>query len=249
MGPRVLCSAPARYTEPTMKPALKRLAFENLRQDLRLAARGIRKNPGIAATVVLTLALGIGANTAVFSLVHTLMLRPLPVRAPGELVELLSDYPNDPRLNVFGWEYYEHFRDNNHVFSELTGVAYSNFEVSFDGGEAQVLEGAYVVGDFFQALGIEAALGRMIEPPDDELGSPGAAVAVLSWSFWRSRFDLDAGVIGNQIVVSGAPATVIGVAKRGFSGLQVGAPKDLWIPAAMEVVIRPRACEPTATSS
>ena len=218
---------------------MRRLPFEQLRQDLLHGARGLRKNPGLTLTAVLTLALGIGANTAIFSLLYTLVLRPLPVRDPGQLVELLSDYPNDPRLNVFGWKYYEHFRERNTVFSELTGLAPSRFEVKLGDGQAETLEGGYVVGDFFSALGVEPAAGRLIEPQDDEPGSPSTAVAVLSWSYWNRRFDLAPGILGTEIAVGGVPMTVIGVTAPGFFGLQVGAKRELWIPAAMEPAIDP----------
>ncbi len=166
------------------------------------------------------------------------MLRPLPVRDPGELVELLSDYPNDPRLNIFNWKYYEHFRDRNQVFSGITGVSPSRFEVRLGDGDSETVEGGYVVGNFFSVLGVDTAVGRLIEPQDDQIGSADSAVVVLSWSYWKKRFDLDPGVLGQQIAVAGAPATVIGVTQRDFFGLQVGAKRELWIPAAMEPMIQ-----------
>ncbi|MBI1355774.1 MAG: FtsX-like permease family protein [Acidobacteria bacterium] len=221
-----------------MKTALRWCQAERLQQDLKYAARGIQRDPGYAATVLLTLALGIGANTAVFSLLNTLILRPLPVRAPHELVEPLSAYPGDPRLNIFAWKYYEQFRDQNKVFSGITGVSPSRFEIRLSDGDSETLDGGYVVGDFFSMLGVKAAAGRVIESQDDQLGSTGAAVAVLSWSYWKSRFDLDPDVVGRQITVASAPATVIGVAQRGFFGLQVGEKQDIWIPAAMEPMIQ-----------
>lgn len=166
------------------------------------------------------------------------MLRTLPVRAPDELVELLSDYPNDPRLNIFNWKYYEHFRDQNQVFSGITGVSPSRFDVKVGAGGDESVEGGYVVGDFFSVLGVDAATGRLIEPQDDRLGSAESAVVVLSWSYWKKKFDLDPGVLGQQITVAGVPATVIGVTQRDFFGLQVGAKRELWIPVAMEPMIQ-----------
>ncbi len=216
-----------------MGRALSWLRAEHLRQDLKYAARDIRRNPGVAVTAVLTLALGIGANTAIFSLLNTLMLRPLPVRSPDELVELLSDYPNDPRLNVFGWKYYEHFRDRNDVFSAITGLSPSRFEIGHGDADVETIEGGYVVGDFFSVLGVDAAIGRLIEPQDDQLGAASSAVVVLGWSYWERRFDLDPNVLGQQITVAGSPATVIGVTQRDFFGLQVGAKRELWAPAAL----------------
>lgn len=208
--------------------------LDGIVQDIRFTARGLRRSPGFTLTVIATLALGIGVNTAIFSLLNTLMLRPLPVREPSQLVELLSVFPGDPRLNSFEWKYYERFRDQNQVFSGLTGISPASFRVSFDGRDAEALEGGYVAGNFFSMLGIEAEIGRLISPVNDRLGSAEIAVAVVSWSYWNSRFHLDPGILGARIVVNRTPVTVIGVTRREFSGLQVGAPRDLWIPAAME---------------
>jgi predicted permease len=186
---------------------------------------------------VLSLALGIGANTAIFSLINALMLRPLPVREPLQLVELLALYPGDPRLNLFTWKHYQQFRDQSQAFSDLLAVSPSRFHVTADGGDAENVYGDYVVGTFFSALGIEPALGRMIGPPDDRLGvSP--AVAVVSWSYWQNRFNGDRAILGKQIVMDGVPATIVGVAAREFSGLQVGIRTDLWLPVAIEPLIQ-----------
>jgi putative ABC transport system permease protein len=220
-------------------------ALERLGQDLKYALRQMRRSPGFTAVAVLTLALGIGANTAIFSLINTLMLRTLPVREPGRLVELLSVYPGEPRHRGFAWKYYEHYRERNHVFSDLIAVAPSRFQVSVEGLDAETAEGSYVVGNFFPALGLEPCVGRFIGPQDDQLGSADAAVAVLSWSYWNSRFNLNPKVLGEQIVVNGVPATVIGVTRREFFGLQVGVSTDLWIPVAMEPLIQ----QPSARTS
>jgi predicted permease len=207
--------------------------LDGIVQDLRHAFRSMGRTPGFTLTIIAVLSLGIGANTAIFSLLNTLMLRPLPVRDPGELVEFLSVYPGDPRLNSFNWKYFERFRDQNHVFSGMTGVSPNNFQVSLDGGETEELLGGYVPGNFFSMVGVKPGLGRLIEPQDDRLGSPNAAVAVVSWSFWNSRFHLDPSILGKQIVVNREPVTIIGVTPREFIGLQVGTPRFLWIPAAM----------------
>src|ERR1700686_5453349 len=113
-------------------------------QDVRYALGMMRRSPGFTAVAVLSLALGIGANTAIFSLINTLMLRLLPVRQPQQLVELLNIYPGDPRLNSFSWPSYQHFRDNNHVFSALIGAARSRFAVCAEGLEPETVEGEYV---------------------------------------------------------------------------------------------------------
>ena len=141
------------------------LWLESFWQDVRFGARMLRKSPGFTAVAVLTLALGIGANTAIFSLVNTLMLRELPVRAPEQLVELLVRYPGEEsRWNAFSWQSYEHFRDNNHVFSALIAIAQSpfsgggSFYVRGEGLEPEKVNGQYVTGDFFSVLGVKAAL-------------------------------------------------------------------------------------------
>src|SRR5438128_7258392 len=102
--------------------------LDDLRSDVRYAARALRNNPGFTSVALLTLALGIGATTAIFSLINTLMLRTLPVRNPEQLVELLFKYPGDPRLNSYGVKDYEYFRDGNHVFSDLIGLANARFQ-------------------------------------------------------------------------------------------------------------------------
>jgi predicted permease len=205
--------------------------------DLRYACRVLARQPGFAATVLLSLAIGIGANTAIFSLINTVMLRLLPVRSPEELVELASRYPGEPRVNGFAWKYYEHFRDQNHVFSDLVGVSPWRFPVSDERG-AEDLDGEYVVGLFFPALGVEPALGRLIGPQDDQEGGADPAVAVLSWSLWQRRFGLDPGILGKRIRVKGVPATVVGVTPQGFFGLQVGFRPDVWVPVALEAMIQ-----------
>jgi putative ABC transport system permease protein len=213
-------------------------ALERLAQDLKYALRQMRRSPGFTAVAVLTLALGIGANTAVFSLINALMLRTLPVREPAQLVELLNQYPGDPFLNVFSWQSYEHFRDHNQVFSGITGLRSSRFEVRGEGIETETLHGEAVVGNFFPLLGMKPAIGRLLGPSDDRMGAADSAVAVVSWSYWNSRFNLDPAIVGRRIVVEDIPVTVVGVAPRNFSGLRVGVRPDIWMPLAMVPMMR-----------
>ena len=203
-----------------------RIAFERLRQDARYALRMMRRSPGFTAVTVLSLALGIGANTAIFSLINTLMLRTLPVEKPEQLVEFLQKYPGEPRGNgYFTWPSYEHYRDHNHVFSALTAAsAPSRLSVRTEGSEPETMTGEYVVGDFFSTLGVKPAIGRMIGPEDT------GSAAVVSWSYWKSKFNLDPAILGRQIIVQDAPVTVVGVAQRAFFGLQVGSKTDIWLP-------------------
>jgi putative ABC transport system permease protein len=207
-------------------------------QDLRFAVRMLAKERWFTTVAVVSLALGIGANTAIFSLINTLMLRMLPVREPQQLVQFMSVYPGDPRMNGFPYVHYERMRDANTVFSDVIGAAPARLRVSRDGPEPQPLPvyAEYVTGNFFPALGVEPALGRMLRPQDDRIGSE-AAVAVLSWSYWNSRFAADRSIVGRQIIVNDLPVTVVGIAARSFTGIEISTRPDLWLPTAMESMI------------
>jgi len=206
--------------------------FETTSQDIRFGLRMLRKNPGFTAVAVVTLALGIGANTAVFSIINGLMLRTLPVRDPGRLVELLHQYPGEPAFNGFSWDAYRTIRDGNHVFSDLIVGSLNSFTVRGDKLQPQTVFGGNVGGNFFEALGLQAAVGRLIGPEDVYMGYH-APVAVVSWSFWKARFDLDPEIIGRKIVVDDAPVTIVGVTQRGFYGLSEEAKQDIWLPVSL----------------
>ncbi len=208
--------------------------LDTLIQDLRFGLRMLRKSPGFTAVAILTLALGIGANTAIFTMTNGLMLHTLPVRDPGQLVEILHHYPGEPEpgFNGFSWDAYQTIRDGNHVFSDLIVGTMNFFTVRGDKLQPQTVFGGGVGGTFFQALGVRAAAGRLIGPEDVHMGYH-APVAVVSWSFWKSRFDLDPGVIDKKIVVGDAPVTIVGVAQRGFYGLSHEAQQDIWWPISL----------------
>jgi predicted permease len=194
-------------------------------RDIRYALRSMKRSPGLTAVVVISLALGIGANTAIFSVMYAVMLRSLDVPHPEELVELLQKYPGEPRGNGY-WtpRSYEYYRDHNHVFSGLTGMAIDNMtRFRTDGSEEEHVIAEYVVENYFQTLGVKPALGRL-------LGS-GEGAAVISWSLWDSRFHQDPGVLGKRIFVDDAIVTIAGVAPRKFTGLRVNAQTSLWLPA------------------
>ncbi|MDQ1470145.1 MAG: putative transport system permease protein [Bryobacterales bacterium] len=194
-------------------------------QDLRFAIRTQRRSPVFAAVAVVSLALGIGANTAIFSLINALMLRTLPVREPGQLVELLHKLRGepDPRGNGFSLQAWQYMRDHNHVFSNLLAASDARLHVRTEGRGPEVLEGEYVDGMFFRSLGVRAAAGRLIGPDDRTVG-------VVSWA----RFHSDPSVLGRQIVVEDVPVTVIGAIPRDFHGWLPGATHDLWLPLAMK---------------
>ncbi|HEY6307678.1 MAG TPA: ABC transporter permease [Candidatus Angelobacter sp.] len=208
-------------------------ALETFWQDVRYSLRRLRRSPGFTTVALLSLALGTGANTAIFSLVNTLMLRMLPVEDPGQLVQLLHRYPGEPHFNGFSWPAYRLMLDQNHVFSGLTAAAYQSLHVRQAGLEPQTTDGGYVDGNFFPVLGLKPALGRLIGPEDNRTGDATAAVAVVSWSYWKRWFNLDPAILGRQIIVEDVPVTVVGVTPRSFSGLQVESSQELWLPLAI----------------
>ncbi len=199
--------------------------LESLWQDVHYALRGLRRSPGFTAVAILTLALGIGANTAIFSLVDTMLLRLLPVADPEQLVGLSQKYPGEPWGNGYwSWRSYEHFRDHNHVFSALTGAQTDN-HARIEAAASQPGFGfaEYVLGDYFAVLGVEPARGRWIVPGD-------RAAVVVSWSCWQNRYHGDPAILGRRIVVNDVPATIIGVAPREFMGLRIGIATEVWLP-------------------
>jgi predicted permease len=204
-------------------------SLATLWQDVRYALRGMRRSPGFTAVAVLSLALGIGANTAIFSLINALMLRMLPVRDPGRLVELLFKAPGQDHFNAFDWRSYQHYRENNHVFSGLIAASDTPFALHGDGLEPEIVRGGFVTPNYFSVLGVNPALGRLIGPEDGSAGAPGN-IAVVSWSYWKRRFNSDRAIVGKQIVDGNQPLTIVGVAPRGFVGLEPANPQDLWLP-------------------
>lgn len=205
--------------------------------DVRFALRMMRKSLGFTAAVVISLALGIGANTAIFSLINAIMLRQMSVERPDQLVAFVQKRPGDD-LNddTMEWSSYEHFRDNNHVFSGLTGVWFDNIAtVRTDDTETDTVVLENVVGNYFPVLGLKPALGRLIGPEDAPAGGV-AQVAVLSWYYWNSRFNRDPSVIGKRIFVRDKPVTLIGIVPEAYTGPRVGARTDLWIPAGRDPV-------------
>ncbi|MEZ5365764.1 MAG: ABC transporter permease [Bryobacterales bacterium] len=205
-----------------------------LRQDLGYALRGLWRSRGFSLTVIAAMTVGIASTTALFGLLYTLMLRPLPVDEPEDLVELVSQYPGDPRLNTFAWKYFEHFREHNEVFSGLTGVAAAELEVQFDRqfdqGAGAKLRGGYVPANFFGVLGLRPLIGRLLDERDNEPAADGATAAVLSWDYWNG-LGRDPSIVGRRVEINGLSAVIVGVTPRGFRGLQLGAPQRIWLPA------------------
>lgn len=202
-----------------------------LRTDLRYALRLMRRSPGFTAVAVLSLALGIGANTTIYSLFYTVMLRRLPVERPEQLVELVSDSPTELHwAGYWAWEQYEYLRDHNHVFSGITGMSFDNLApVRTEGSDPEMLIQENVPGNYFPVLGLKPAIGRLIGPEDVPASGDGD-VAVVSFSYWNRMFHRDPAILGKRIFCHDAPKTIIGVAPRTYVGPRVGSRTDLWIP-------------------
>src|SRR5580658_1393723 len=203
------------------------MLLNNIRYALRLA----RRSPGFTAVAVLSLGLGIGANTAIYSLFYTIMLRQLPVVHPEQLVQFLRKAPGEPRNDGYwGWEKYEYFRDHNHVFSALTGTSFDNLaSVHMDGADRENLILETVPGNYFAVLGLKPMIGRLIGPEDVPANGEGT-VAVVSWSYWNTRLNRDPAVLGKRIWYEDAAKTIIGVAPRTYTGPRVGVRTDIWTP-------------------
>jgi predicted permease len=221
------------------------ILLETLWQDVRYGARVLRRSPVFAAIAIATLALGIGANTAIFSLTYQVLLRLLPVPHPEELVILRSPGPKNGRVSSdgddaasFSYPLYKAIRERSgQVF---TGVlARQTVPLSVSGlGNTERGEGELVSGNYFEVLGVWPALGRIFGPQDET--SPGAnPVVVLSYGYWKRHFGNDPSVLNKEINVNGTLLTVVGVSQLGFSGVEVGEQPDMFIPITMKPQIQP----------
>jgi predicted permease len=216
--------------------------MNGLIQDFRYALRQLRKNPGFTCVAVLTLALGIGANTSIFTVVNGLLLKMLPVREPQQLVVVgdptaaNSRSSGTPRTDFFSYPLYKELRDRNAVFSGLCAAA-SDHRIEVDSGQGEFsngkVTGRMVSGNYFSVLGLEPAAGRLFSDVDDadENANP---VVVLGHEYWRRKFASSPSIIGKDIRLNGSPFTVIGVAPAGFDGDVVGEQMALYVPLSMQ---------------
>lgn len=203
--------------------------METLLHDIRFGLRTMRKKLGVVVLIVITLALGIGANSATFNLVNAVLGRPLPVEKPANLVVLYTQKLKAEGLSNISYPDYVDYRDNNQVFSGL--VAYSALPLNLSTGEAnERVWGEIVTGNYFDMLGVKAALGRTFTPEDDR--TPGGhSLTVISYKFWQSRFSADPGIVGKSIDLNGQKYSVIGVAPKEFHGIfYVGFSPAVWVP-------------------
>ncbi|HKM91830.1 MAG TPA: ABC transporter permease [Candidatus Acidoferrales bacterium] len=209
--------------------------MDTLLQDVRYALRQLRRSPGFALVAVLTLALGIGANTTIFTVVNAVLLRPLPVEDPEHLVAVLgTDARNSTAQQQFLPMSYLNFQDLRDKNEVLTGMAaFTQAGVNLSGaGNPEQLNAALVSGNYFDVLGVHAALGNTFDR-EQAKKTGGYPVVVLSYGFWQRRFGADRSIVGKPITLNQQPYTVIGVASKSFQGtFTVGTP-DLWIPDAM----------------
>jgi macrolide transport system ATP-binding/permease protein len=211
-------------------------------QDLRVAIRLLRKSPAFTAVAVLTLALGIGANTAIFTLVDAVMLRLLPVHHPAQLFRLgdnnnccvMTGTQNDGSFVLYSYPLYEHLRDRAPEFQQLAAFAsyLSDLSIRRPGDSAaEPYKGELVSGNYFTMFGLSAVVGRLLAAPDDSPVAP--RVAVMNYHTWQQHFGLDRSVIGSTFNINGAPCTIVGVTPPGFYGDTLRSdPPDFWLPLA-----------------
>ena len=214
--------------------------------DLRFAVRQLLKNPGFTAAAVLTLALGIGANATMFSLLDAVVLKMLPVRKPEDLVlfhwrsgpkpmyrVVMGGVGQEPGTGLttstaFSYSAFERLRDNGRGLVDVFAFAPRTLTVT-TGGEAEFVSGQFVSGNYYETLGVPTVLGRTITPEDDRAGAGG--VAVITHRYWQRRFGLDPAVVGKTVRIDDIPFTIVGVTPHGFDGtLQVGQSPDVSIP-------------------
>jgi predicted permease len=206
-------------------------SMATLRQDFRYALRMLRRNPGFTAVAVLSLALGIGANALVFSVVSALLLRPLPVEHP-ELLAFVENQAHGEVGTSQSFPNYRDLRDRNTTFAGLAGYRLAPMEMESASGASRIW-GLLATGNYFDVLGVHPLMGRFFHQPDDL--HPGASpYAVLSYNAWRGRFGADAGIVGKTVRINRLPYTVLGVAPPGFHGTELWYWPEVWVPMMME---------------
>jgi putative ABC transport system permease protein len=211
--------------------------MRSLIRDIRYGFRSFLKRPGFTAIAIVTLALGIGANTAIFSLVNTVLLRPLPVPHPEQLVEVYGTFHNGADYTIQSYLNYKDYRDRNDVFSGLIAYRFAPMSVSHEGRNERVW-GYLVSGNYFEVLGVQPFLGRYFAPEEDK--TPGShPVAVISYVCWQKRFASDRGIVGQALTLNGHVFTVIGIAPKGFFGTEVAYAPELFVPMMMAHEIEP----------
>lgn len=205
-------------------------------RELRYSARGLLRSPGFTAVAVASLALGIGVNSGVFSLVNAVLLKPMPVESPEELVALYATRSGERFPSNFSYPNYRDMTDGS-IFSALVGFHGAPVSMNAD-GEPELVWSEMATGNYFEGLGVRMAAGRGFRAEEGDV--PGHTVAVLGHDFWRRRFAEDGAVVGRLVKLNGHDFTIIGVASSGFTGAKfLGFTPDLWVPLAMHRVVLP----------
>src|SRR5262252_2041174 len=212
--------------------------MQNLVKDLRYGIRVLIASPGFTAIAVLSLALGIGANTAIFSVVRAFVLAPLPVEDPDRLVSVLTTDTKNPGNLAVSYGNFQDYRDKNEVFSGLLGFTFGAVDLNTGNGEPKQSFCQLVSANYFDVLGVKPSLGRTFFPEEDR--APGSGpVIVLSYAAWQRLFGGEPGIVGRTVDINRQPFTVIGVAPKDFIGTFLGGGPDFWVPMMMHDVITP----------
>ncbi len=210
--------------------------METLLQDVRYAIRAMLKSPGFTGVAILSLALGIGANAAIFSLVNTILFRPLPILEPARIVELTPTRQGN-EFNSFSYPLYRDFRDKNEVFDALAVYRFAPMSLSREGNNERIW-GYIVSGNYFDMLGVKPAAGRFFTQEEDRV--PGASpVAVVSYGCWQRRFGGDPNLVGKEITINGSRFDVVGIAPEGFGGTVIIFTPEIWVPTMMAKQVEP----------
>src|ERR1700723_2213596 len=209
--------------------------METLLQDIRYGARMLMKNPGFLIVAVIPLALGIGANTAIFSMVDAFLLRPLPVKDSAQITALAFQQNKGSLQNAFSIpEFQDLQRDTTNIFSDLLVYQFGAGGVTLD-GKTQPITVNYVSGSYFSMLGIKPELGRLILPSEGDPTVPNP-VLVLGFNYWKTHFGGDPSIVGKSVLYDGQPATIIGVVPRTFHGLYAIVDAQGYLPIGMMTV-------------
>jgi putative ABC transport system permease protein len=212
-----------------------------LGHDVRLAVRSLRATPVVTTVAIASLALAIGANTAIFSILNSLLLRTLPVQVPARLVHVTDNIlldTGDTRVRAWSYPAWEQIRQRAHLFEAATAWSGTRFDLAI-GGETRFIDGLWADGGFFETLGVPAALGRAFSHRDDQRGGgPDGLVAVISHGYWQRQFAGAASVIGQPLRLNGVPFTIVGVTPPDFFGMEVGRVFDVVVPLQSEALLR-----------
>ncbi len=212
--------------------------LDGVSQDLRYAFRMLRKSPGFAAVAIVSLALGIGLNTGIFTAVNAIILRPLPVESPEELVQLSLLRTQGGATYSLTYPDFQYYRENNEVFSGMI-VSGGVPAIWATGGDSdERIRGYMVSGNYFDSLGVRPHLGRTFSPEEDRTQGT-HPVVVLGYHFWRNRLESTPDILGRQLLLNGTSFTVVGIAPERFYGLTTGLQPAFWVPMMMQPVIRP----------